>query len=223
MAMILRCAIYVIASGFWIANAFAQPIEPSGQYPGVYVLEGSAPPVTADDYGALQLKCLLAPSTMYPDGVGAGYFLDRELFRTTGAVSYIKGQEYRCRFNPETRKETCESKEFSDGKSIAYYRSNVYEVFTQDVQRGHSLMTPEDVVAWNSRGEVNVENRFAYHRCSCLTSKDIEALASPMLNPHSSDDTGNWLFWWRRAASAQEIDLARQVVGQFGACRPSLS
>jgi hypothetical protein len=223
MAMILRSAIHVIVSGLWFANAFAQPNEPSGQYPGVYVLEGNTPPFSAGDFDALQLKCLLAPSTMSPDGVGAGYFLDRELFRTTGVVSYIKGNEYRCRYNPKTRKETCDSKEFSDDKSIAYYRNNVYVIFTSEVQRGHSLITPEEVGAWNAKGEVNAENRFAFHRCGCLSVTDIEALASKRPNHASSETTGHGLFWWRRDADPEELNLAREVRGLFAACRPNLS
>jgi hypothetical protein len=154
------------------ATDVAQANDPSGQFPGVYVLEGSRIPSTDADMDAVQLKCLLAPGVMHEGGFGVGYFLDRELFQSTGEISYIKGQEYRCRYSPATRKETCDSKEFSDGKSLTYYRSNVYEVFTRDEQRGHSLLTPEEVVAWNSRGEVNPASRFAYRRCDCLEGSD---------------------------------------------------
>lgn len=201
----------------------AQANDPSGQFPGVYVLEGSYPPSTIEEMDAVQLKCLLAPGVMHDNGFGIGYFLDRELFVSTGEISYIKGQEYRCRYSAETSKETCDSKEFSDGKSLTYYRSNVYETFTREVQRGHSLLTPEEVLAWNSRGEVNPANRFAYHRCDCLQGGEFEAKASKRANELSSADTGWRLFWWNRDMTDEELELAQNVRKKFGACRPAIS
>lgn len=206
-----------------MAMDVAQANDPSGQFSGVYVLEGSRVPLTTDELDAAQLKCLLAPGVMHNGGYGVGYFLDRELFLSTGEISYIKGQEYRCRYSAETRKETCDSKEFSDGKSLTYYRSNVYETFTREVQRGHSLLTPEEVLAWNSKGEVNPTNRFAYRRCDCFQGSDFEVRASRRLNELSSAETGWRLFWWNRDITDEELDLAQKLRQKFGACRPALS
>jgi hypothetical protein len=215
------------ALSFFVALLAAMQIaradDTSNYFAGVYVLEGSRKPSTTAEMDALQLKCLLAPGLINERGFGVGYFLDRELFLSTGEVSYIQGQEYKCRYSPATRKETCDSKEFSDGKSLTYYRSNVYQVFTRDEQRGHSLLTPEEVVAWNSRGEVNPASRFAYRRCDCLEGRDFEAKASPLINQLSSDETGFRLFWWNRDVTVEELDLARKVQKKFGACRPAIS
>jgi hypothetical protein len=211
----------VLASLVLTTVALAQ--DPSGQFPGVYVLEGSVEPRTAEDLDALRIKCLLAPGVMHEGGFGVGYFLDRDLFQSTGTISYIKGQEYRCRYSAATRKETCESKELSDGKSLAYYRSNVYEVFTRELQRGHSLLTPEDVAAWNSKGIVNPETRFAYRRCDCLKVEDIEARASSLANTLSSDETGYRLFWWNRDITDEELEAARPLLQTFNTCKPAVS
>jgi hypothetical protein len=205
------------------AVQIARADDTSDYFAGVYVLEGSREPSSTAEMDALQLKCLLAPGLINERGFGVGYFLDRELFLSKGEISYIQGQEYKCRYSPATRKETCDSKEFSDGKSLTYYRSNVYQVFTQDEQRGHSLLTPEEVVAWNSRGEVNPSSRFAYRRCDCLAGSDFEARASTRMNEHSSEETGFRLFWWNRDVTSEELDLARKVQKKFGGCRPAIS
>lgn len=197
--------------------------DSSGQFAGVYVLEGSLASSSTADKDAVQLKCLLAPGVMHEGGFGVGYFLDSELFLKTGEISYIKGQEYHCRYSSETRKETCSSKEFSDGKGLTYFRSNVYETFTREVQRGHSLLTPEDVVAWNARREVDPATRFAYRRCDCLKVQDVEANASLQPNMLSSEETGRRLFWWNRDATDDELNLARQLSAKLGACRPVIS
>ena len=213
----------LFAFALFTSASTVQAADASGQIPGVYVLEGANAPVTAAEREALQLKCLLAPGVMHEDGFGVGYFLDREQFRATGMVHYIKGQEYRCRYSAQTRMETCESKEFSEGKSLTYYRNNVYQVFTPDLQRGHTLLTPEDVVAWNSSGAVNPVARFAYHRCQCLRGEEIEARASSAKNELSSEETGRRLYWWNTDTTKEDLDLARQVLHTSGLCKPDVS
>jgi hypothetical protein len=73
-----------------ISVAVAQ--DASGEIPCIYVLEGSQEATTAEEIDTLQLKCLLAPSVMRSDGFGTGYFLDRDLFNRTGAISYIRAE-----------------------------------------------------------------------------------------------------------------------------------
>jgi hypothetical protein len=169
------------------------------------------------------LKCVLAPGVMREDGSGVGYYLDRDLFRANGTISYVKGQEYKCRYSPATRMETCDSREFTDGKSLSYYRSNIYQVFTPDLQQGHSLLSPEDVAAWKVRGELNPANRFAYHRCNCLTAAEIETKVTPKANMLTTEETGRLLYWWSTDPSPEDYDLARQVIGLFNICKPDVS
>jgi hypothetical protein len=203
--------------------ACARAQDSSGQFPGVYVLQGKQALNTSEDRENLELKCVLAPGVMGEGGVGAGYFVDRELFRATGQVSYIKGQEYRCRYTAEKRMETCDSKELSDGKVLHYYRSNVYLEFTPMLQRGHSLFTPEDVVAWNLHSRLNPDTAFAYHRCTCLASDKITALASSTLNPLSSDITGQRMYWWQTDPTEDDYSLARDVLKKLGGCKVNVS
>jgi hypothetical protein len=203
--------------------ACARAQDSSGQFPGVYVLQGKQALTTSEDHENLELKCVLAPGVMGEGGVGAGYFIDRALFRATGQVSYIKAQEYRCRYTPEKRMETCDSKELSDGKVLHYYRSNVYLEFTPLLQRGHSLFTPEDVVAWNLHGKLNPDSAFAYRRCSCLTGDKINAHASSVLNPLSSEMTGQRMYWWNTDPTADDDALARDVLKALGGCKVNVS
>jgi hypothetical protein len=203
--------------------ACARAQDSSGQFPGVYVLEGTRVPNSDADLEKLELKCVLAPGVMGEGGVGAGYFIDRALFRATGQVSYIKAQEYRCRYTPEKRMETCDSKELSDGKVLHYYRSNVYLEFTPLLQRGHSLFTPEDVVAWNLHGRLNPDSAFAYRRCTCLPPDKITALASSTLNPLSSEITGQRMYWWNTDPTADDNALARDVLKALGGCKVNVS
>jgi hypothetical protein len=195
----------------------------SGEFPGVYVREGSTQPLTAAQHELLQLKCLLAPDTMHEDGSGAGYFLDAPLFLSRGQVAYIKGEEYRCTYSPKTRMETCESQEFSDGKGLRYFRTNVYVSFTQDLQRGNSLMTPEDVVAWNESGTRNPDTLFAYHRCTCVTREQVESRAARGINTLSGEETGQKRYGWRADPAAQDYEVARKVMEAIGSCRLNLS
>jgi hypothetical protein len=190
----------------------------SGQFPGVYVREGTRAPITQEDRALLDLKCALAPGVMHEDGTGVGYFLDLETFRASGKISYVKGQEYHCRYNAATQLETCESREFSYGKSLSYYRSNVYQTFTSDVQRGTSLLSAEDVAAWKVRGHLNPANAFAYHRCACITSEDIESRASTETNALDSTTTGTRLFWWNNDQHEEDYATARKVIESFKAC-----
>jgi hypothetical protein len=201
----------------------ARAQDSSGQFPGVYVLEGTRVPNSDADVEKLELKCVLAPGVMGEGGVGSGYFIDRELFRATGQVSYIKAQEYRCRYSAEKRMETCDSKELSDGKVLHYYRSNVYLEFTPMLQRGHSLFTPEDVVAWNLHGKLNPDSAFAYRRCSCLTGDKIKAHASSVLNPLSSEVTGQRMYWWGTDPTENDYTLARDVLKALGGCKVNVS
>jgi hypothetical protein len=208
----------------FIATVFpAQAANTSGQIPGVYVIEGSKVPTTPEEIEELQLKCVLAPGVIDDNGRGVGYFLDRTKYRATGTISYIKGQTYDCRYTPATRIENCASQEWSDGKSLSYYRTNVYETFTELVQRGHSLLTPEDVVAWNIRKTLNPAGAFAYHRCTCLTDSIIKSFASTDINALSGEETGKYLFWWKSNPSADDLDVARSVLKHLGGCVPKLS
>ena len=219
--MLLLRMLAVLAALAATASAGAE--NGSGQYPGVYVIEGSRQPITAAELELLQLKFVLAPGVMHSDGFGVGYFLDRELFRTTGQVAYIKGQEYRCHYKPATRMEICQSKEFSDGKSLSYYRTNVYQIFSPILQRGYSLFTPEEVAIWNSTGTLNPEGYFAYHQCTCISDKQIEARALSQPNLLPSGETGKRLFWWQSDPTDADYDLARQVMKLLGNCRPNVS
>jgi hypothetical protein len=203
------------------AGAAAQ--DSSGQYPGVYVLEGSFMPGSAEEQHRLELKCVLAPGVMRKDGKGAGYFLDRAAFRASGEIRYVKGQDYACRYAAATKLETCESKEWSDGKSLTYYRSNVYQTFTPMLQRGHSLLTPEDVVNWKLKGIVSSAAPFAYHRCNCLQETDILSRASNEINARTSDETGRLLYWWTDDPTSEDYELAQKVLEQMGACKPDVS
>jgi hypothetical protein len=219
--MVLRRLLAVLLA--LAATTAAGAKDGSGQYPGVYVVEGSRQTMTAAELELLQLKCVLAPGVMHSDGFGVGYFLDRELFRATGQVAYIKGQEYRCHYTPSTRMETCASKEFSDGKSLSYYRTNVYQVFSPVLQRGHSLFTPEEVAAWNSSGALNPAGYFAYHQCVCISDKQVEARALSQPNLLPGSETGKRLFWRNIDPTDADYDLARQIVKMLGNCRPNVS
>jgi hypothetical protein len=195
----------------------------SGEFHGVYVEEGSVVPATQADRDMLQLKCLLAPDIMHEDGRGAGYYLDRALFLSTGKVSFVKAQTFNCRYDSSKRMETCESQEHSDKGATTYYRTNVYETFTRDVQRGATLFTPEDVAAWTSTGAVNPAGKFAFHRCTCVTVEQIEALAQPLANTLPHEQTGPIRYWWGKDPNAEAYDIARRVEAAFGGCRPHLS
>jgi hypothetical protein len=84
-------------------------------------------------------------------------------------------------------------------------------------------LTPEDVAAWNSKGIVNPETRFAYRRCDCLKAEDIEARASSLANTLSSDETGHRLFWWNRDITDEELEAARPLLQTFNTCKPAVS
>jgi hypothetical protein len=189
----------------------------SGQFEGVYVREG-LPVVTPSQREALELKCVLAPVVIGADGIGTGYFLDTELFQSNGTVSFSKGQEFDCRYNPQSKLETCQSREFSDGKSLHYYRSNVYQVFTPDLQQGHSLLTPEDVANWKVSGTLNPDNRFAYHRCKCLKANMVVERASNIANELSGEETALRLYWGDNEPSSQDTDTAREVIEKIIGC-----
>jgi hypothetical protein len=195
----------------------------SGEFPGVYVEEGNSIPATDADRERLELKCLLAPDTMHADGQGAGYFLDVPLFQSAGKVSYIKAQSFRCRYAAEKRMETCESQEYSDRGATAYYRTNIYQIFTADVQRGATLFTPEDVAAWTATGEINPAGKFAFHRCACLSVKQVEALAQPTTNALPHQQTAARRYWWQKDPSLEDYEIARKVRAALGGCRPKLS
>jgi hypothetical protein len=197
--------------------------EESGQFPGVYARERASAPMTSIERETLELKCVLAPNTMGADGFGVGYFLDTEAFRTKGTVTYIKGQDYRCRYNAATTMEICESREFSDGKSLHYYRTNIYELFTPEVQRGNSLMSPEDVANWNTTRTLNAANNFAYHRCKCPSESVVAALASPDANQLSSEETGRRLFWFDNEPTLEDLNTAREVMKTFEGCGGNVS
>jgi hypothetical protein len=195
----------------------------SGEFPGVYVEEGSAIPSTAEDRELIELKCLLAPDTMHADGRGAGYYLDDRLFNETGRVSYVKAQSFNCRYAPEKRMETCESEEYSDKGATPYYRTNVYETFTSELQRGASLFTPEDVATWTATGKVNPTDKFAFHRCGCLSVAQIETLAQPDVNSLPQELTAAKRYWWQRDPSPEDFEVARKVRDSLGGCHPKLS
>jgi hypothetical protein len=201
-----------------IALAFiAGPaLAASGQFEGVYVREGAA--LLKSNNEVLELKCALAPVVIGQDGLGAGYFLDAHALRKNGTLSYIKGHEFDCRYNPATKVETCESKELSDGRTLHYYRSNVYQVFTPDLQQGHSLLSPEEVADWTISQKLNPENRFAYHRCACLTRDKVEARASTAANQLSGEETSRRLFWGDDDPSTDDLSLAREALDKLGAC-----
>jgi hypothetical protein len=197
--------------------------ESSNQIPGVYVREGSSPPITETDRELLELKCILAPGVMQSDGLGTGYFLDLPRFRATGEVIYIKGQEYRCHYTPATRLEVCQSREFSNGKSLRYYRTNVYQVFTPELQRGHSLLTPEEVLNWNTSKQVNPANSFAYHGCTCLDAAKIEAHATSATNLLPSEETANRLYWYNTDPRDSDYATAREALKSLKGCGQNLS
>jgi hypothetical protein len=195
----------------------------SGEFPGVYVREFGGAVMTAPLLERLQLKCLLAPDVMNADGQGAGYFLDTALFNTTGQISYIKGESYKCTYSPKTRMETCESEELSHGKALRYFRTNIYQSFNKDLQRGHTLLSPEDVADWNSEGKLNPTNRFTYHRCDCLREGLVETRTAKGINTLSSDETGLRRYWGNLEPSNTDYDIARKLSGVFGTCKPQLS
>jgi hypothetical protein len=194
----------------------APAMAASGQFEGVYVREGAAP--LKGNREILELKCALAPVVIGQDGLGAGYFLDADALRKTGTLSYVKAHEFDCRYNPATKVETCQSKELSDGRTLHYYRSNVYQVFTPDLQQGHSLLSPEEVADWTVSQGLNPANRFAYHRCKCLTRDKVEARASTAVNQLSGDETSRRLYWDDEHPSADDLSLARDALDKLGAC-----
>jgi hypothetical protein len=216
-------AIRLMLAALLATSTSAALAADSGEFPGVYVREGSGQPHTAQQRELLQLKCLLAPDIMHEDGTGAGYFLDSTLFHSTGKVSYIRSEEYKCSYMAGKRLETCESQEFTDGKGLRYYRTNVYESFTQDLQRGTTLLTPEDVLAWNSSGTLNPEQSFAYHRCSCITQEQVESRVAPDINTLSSEQNRLKRYGGRADPSAQDYELARKVMDALGSCSQNLS
>jgi hypothetical protein len=200
------------ALAFFTAPALAA----SGQFEGVYVREDAAPLKANNEI--LELKCALAPVVIGQDGLGAGYFLDTDALRKSGTLSYIKGHEFDCRYNPDTKVETCQSKELSDGRTLHYYRSNVYQVFTPELQQGHSLLSPEEVADWTVSKKLNPANRFAYHRCKCLTRDKVEARASTAANQLSGEETSRRLFWDDGDPSTDDLSLAREALDKLGAC-----
>ncbi len=209
----MRCALRLLSIVLLASAAHAA----SGQFEGVYVREG-IPVVTDAQREALEMKCVLAPVVIGADGIGTGYFLDTNLFRATGSLSFIKGQEFDCRYNLKTKLETCQSREFSDGKSLRYFRSNVYQVFTPDLQQGHSLLTPEDVANWKVKGTLNPSNRFAYHRCKCLKRDKVEAHLSAVANELSGEETASRLFWGDNEPSSRDVETAREALEKIIGC-----
>jgi hypothetical protein len=199
-----------------LAFLSAPAMAASGQFEGVYVREGAAP--LAANREILELKCALAPVVIAQDGLGAGYFLDADALKKSGTLSYIRGHEFDCRYNPATKLETCQSKELSDGRTLHYYRSNVYQVFTPNLQQGHSLLSPEEVADWGLSKKLNPENRFAYNRCKCLTRNKIEAHLSTTINQLSGDETSRKLYWGDDDPSTDDLSLARQVLDKLGSC-----
>jgi hypothetical protein len=199
-----------------LAVLSAPAMAASGQFEGVYVREGAAP--LAANRELLELKCALAPVVIGQDGLGAGYFLDADALKKSGTLSYIKGHEFDCRYNPATNVETCQSKELSDGRELRYFRSNVYQVFTPDLQQGHSLLSPEEVADWSVSKKLNPENRFAYNRCKCLTRDKVEARASTTINQLSGDETSRRLYWGDDEPSMDDLSLAREALDKLGAC-----
>jgi hypothetical protein len=195
----------------------------SGQFPGVYVRDGSGQDLTAEAKEKLQLKCLIAPDVMGDDGVGAGYFVDRALFDRTGQVSYVQAEEYSCRYSSETTIETCDSREITEGKSLKYYRTNVYHIFTANEQRGHSLLTPEEVLNWRSKGIVNPDQAFAYYRCSCVEPGDIEKHVSTEINVMSSADTELRRYWGLLEPTDDDFNRAQKLTSVIGKCKLELS
>jgi hypothetical protein len=190
----------------------------SGEFPGVYVLEGAKPPVTAQDHMALEFKCALAPATMNADGEGAGLVLDREVFRDTGKIVYVRGHDYRCRYDAATRLEHCSSVDHMGGMSNSYEPINGYDVFTAELQAGHTIGTDEELAAWKERGAADPDNRFAYRRCKCLDVAMLTPLISPQVNRMSAGET-NWrLFRRLRDPTADEIELGRNVLDALKGC-----
>jgi hypothetical protein len=188
----------------------------SGQFEGVYVRSDTA--LVSGNAEILELKCALAPVVIGADGRGASYFLDRQKFGARDQVSYIKGQEFDCRYNAAIKLETCESKELSDGRELRYFRSNVYQVFTPDLQQGHSLLSPEEVADWNISKKLNPANGFAYHRCKCLTPDKVDMFASTVANQLSGNETAQRLFWRNDVLSRDDLALAREALDTLGAC-----
>jgi hypothetical protein len=213
------CALALVLPIFTSTASSAE----STYFPGVFVREGSSQPVTEQQREELQLKCLLAPDIMHADGKGAGYFLDAPLFNTTGQVSYVKSEIYACRYAPEARREICESEELSDGKSLRYYRTNIYQTFTPQLQRGHTLMTAEEVAEWNSSGKLNPANAFGYHTCECITDAMVESRAAPGINTLDSAQTGDRRYWSGADPSPDDYDTARKLQAVIGTCKPKLS
>jgi hypothetical protein len=199
-----------------LAVLSAPAMAASGQFEGVYVREGAAP--LAANREVLELKCALAPVVIGQDGLGAGYFLDADALKKSGTLSYIKGHEFDCRYNPATNVETCQSKELSDGRELRYFRSNVYQVFKPDLQEGHSLLSPEEVADWSVSKKLNPENRFGYNRCKCLTRDKVEARASTAINQLSGDETSRRLYWGDDEPSMDDLSLAREALDKLGAC-----
>jgi hypothetical protein len=78
-----------------MAMDVAQANDPSGQFPGVYVLEGSRVPLTVEEMDTVQLKCLLAPGVMHDGGLGVGYFFTLEKFHTSRGKSIAAGIQLR--------------------------------------------------------------------------------------------------------------------------------
>lgn len=190
----------------------------SNEYSGVYVLEGLHAPVTAGDRDVLRLKCILAPVFMNEDGTGTSYFLDRDKFQSNGTISYIRGHEYKCRYSPDTHRESCDSKQFSEGTAYSYHRENIYTEFTPQLQRGNSLITPEDEEAWRLRRELNPKYAFAFHRCHCLSSWKFRSLVSPEANSLSSERTIRLLYWWIADPSTEDMKTARRILSISGLC-----
>lgn len=191
---------------------------PSGEYPGVYVIEGSSPPKTAQQRMSLEMKCALAPSTMDAEGKGSGLMLDRDAFLATGRISYIKGHDYQCRYDPATKIETCSSTDYVGGMTVPYNPTNAYQIFTEDLQSGYTLWDEEAVERWKATGGFDPSSSFAYHRCNCLDVGKIDPLISPKLNTMATGET-NWrLFRHQRDPTAEEHDLGRKVLDALKAC-----
>jgi hypothetical protein len=210
----IRLALLALLAGSGLAHT--EPV--SGQYPGVYVLEGLRAPQTPTERLALEYKCTLAPSTMNAAGEGSGLIFDRETFNQTGAVSYIEGHRYRCTYDPVTRLESCNSTEFMGGMGINYEPLNGYHTFTEDLQSGYSLDTPEAAAAWRKTGTTDPTTSFAYHRCQCLDTATLAPLVSARTNTISSGET-NWrLFRHRREPQPAELELGRKVLDRLKGC-----
>lgn len=188
----------------------------SGEYAGVYVLDGPGEAITPEAKEVLQLKCFLAFTVMGPDGTGADFYLDHDLFLRNGTVSFVRVREYACKIDRLASIETCKVRSYANNKQYdGIMTYNYYPVFTPARQVGFGFSSLQALELWMSGDRSSKSGRYGLTRCNGLSGTSILSYLSGGPNRRSDADVAQRMFYGREPIE-EDLALARRVRSIIG-------